>query len=103
MSLNGHRSVVLSFGGAILLSALLFVTFLTPRNSMDSSGKSPTLGDLMSSQDPFDRVVSEVTVMALAGQVAGLLSSPRHKPGGRGEDLKGITYICSRSRAPRFL
>ncbi|MFH1313748.1 MAG: matrixin family metalloprotease [Candidatus Eisenbacteria bacterium] len=70
MSLNGHRSVVLTFGGAALLSMLLFVTFLAPRSSTDSYGKSPTLGDLMSSQDPFDKIACEVTVMALAGQVA---------------------------------
>ena len=70
MNLNGHRSLAVSLGAATLLSGLLVVVLIAPRGVKDAEGPSAALMDLMNSQDPFDRIVSEVTVMALAAKVA---------------------------------
>jgi serralysin len=70
MRLHGNRSLVVSIGGAALLSMLLVVVFLAPRTSTCTSSRSAALADLMNLEDPFDRIVSEVTVMALAQQAA---------------------------------
>jgi hypothetical protein len=70
MNLRQYRFVAIHIGGPLLLAIPLLMAILAPRSPVDTHGSPTTLGDLVNSQDAFDRIACEVTIMALAGQVA---------------------------------
>jgi hypothetical protein len=68
MSSRGSRFPAVSLGGAAL--ACLLLLSIAPQDSMEPCDSVAAFEQLQASQDPFDRIVCEVTLCGLARQAA---------------------------------